>query len=237
MHNRFFINSFFNENNFSLSKMDSHHIINVLRLKNYDIIEVCWIDKIYLCEIQIIKNIVNVIPNKFINDIVITKPNITLIQSIPKFNKMDNLIEKCTELGINKIIPVFTERVEKNQISSTIFQRWQKIILSAAKQSKRDYIPKLIQPVNLKNSLNLIDVSALKILFFELSKYNLSNFNYSKQNEIVYFIGPEGSITESEYYFLKDNNFIELKLNLPILKVDTAAITALVTILNLIKRI
>ncbi|HOK40289.1 MAG TPA: RsmE family RNA methyltransferase [bacterium] len=235
---RFFINDFFENKIFELTKFDAHHIINVLRLKIGDLIEIAFLDKVYLCEIKKIeKQKLFILPKEYLYSIKEEKTKINLITAIPKLNRYDILLEKCTELGINEIIPIITKRSIKKNITKTIIDRQKKIILSAAKQSRRDTIPKLYEPINIFDLIALIKKDSLKIVFYEKSNNVINSINFDISNNIYYLIGPEGSLTDEEIKYLIENNFISVKLNTPILRVETAAITGLIVILNKLNKI
>lgn len=238
MKHKFFIKENFDDKPFIIDEFNSHHIKNVLRLKSGSSIEVAFADKVYECEITDIKNkSVEIFPVNFIREIKKNLPEFILLQAIPKLNKFDIILEKCTELGIDKIIPVYAERTEVKRISSKYLARWQNILESSAKQSKRDKITELSEPVNLISVPDCIEKNSLKILFNERGVDNLDRLNYNNEKKIYYFIGPEGSFTDEEILFLVESGFKSIKLNLPILKVDTAAISGFIAILSQLKKL
>src|SRR5699024_11151894 len=127
---------------------DVNHIKYVLRLKINDKIEVVCNGVVYLSTISFIKN------NEIVVDILETKVgdneppiDIYLYQGLPKSSKMDFIIQKATEIGVKKIYPIITERtvvkIKNSKKEENKVNRWNKICTEAAKQSKRDNIPKV----------------------------------------------------------------------------------------------
>jgi len=130
---------------------DVNHITNVLRLKIEEQIQICDIDTSinYIVEIenynkeQVICNIIEEIESKVESNI-----KLDIYQGLPKADKMELIIQKTTELGVSKIIPVAMDRciVKLNgKDEQKKIERWQKIAEVAAKQSKRDKIPEIEQ--------------------------------------------------------------------------------------------
>ena len=152
---------------------DVKHIVNVLRMKVGDRIQVCNQDnsKNYIAEITEIKKeeivtiIIDELENKNESNV-----SIDLYQGLPKADKMEFIIQKATEIGIKRIIPVdmircvvkLNEKEEKKKID-----RWQNISLSAAKQSKRDMIPKIENKIKLNEVINYISNYDLFIVAYE----------------------------------------------------------------------
>jgi 16S rRNA (uracil1498-N3)-methyltransferase len=152
--------------------------------------------------------------------------NITLAQALIKKDHFDLAVEKCTELGVSRIIPLETSRSLAEPGKNKI-ERWQKIILSAMKQSRRSVLPQLTAIVSLKDLVEKSNVYDLKILFHE--KSNLPVFDFVKTlphrpEQILILIGPEGGFTDSEVAMAVDHGFISLSLGQRRLRAETAAI-------------
>src|SRR5207249_4339793 len=84
-------------------------------------------------------------------------PNITLVLSIFTFDRMEWAIEKCTELGVEQVIPVIDARTEAHLIVAAVkrTERWQRIARQAAEQSRRSSPPQIFEPMRLKNAVSL----------------------------------------------------------------------------------
>ena len=147
-----------------------------------------------------------------------------------KSNFFNFMIQKATELGVTKFIPIITDRTIVRKIN---YERIEKIIIEASEQSNRIKVPKVekIQNLNLflKNNNNKIN-----IIFGDLNTEN-QNLDSKIKNEdkpICIIIGPEGDFTESErYQILNFNGVQSLKINNNILRTETAAISA-ISIIN-----
>ncbi len=164
--------------------------------------------------------------------------SITLAQGIAKGDKMDLIIQKSTELGVNKIIPLITERAQVR--STNKLERWKKIALSASQQSGRDKIPEIEGPVDFREFLSrqfpLLEKGEKGgffnsgIIFSEAIKDRnlkgvLSAFKNTQQ--LTLLVGPEGGFSKDEVTTAVENGFIEASLGPRILRTETAPITAI----------
>ena len=151
-----------NENNIKIIGQDVRHIKNVLRKAVGDEIIICdnTDEKDYLCRIDAIeKEIINCKIIKKLEEHNESNIQVTIFQGLPKFDKMELIIQKSTELGIKELIPVDMERCvskisgkdEKKKID-----RWQKISEVAAKQSGRDMIPKIHNVIKINDIVKVI---------------------------------------------------------------------------------
>ena len=153
--------------------------------------------------------------------------NITLLQGIPKGDKMDFIVEKSTELGVKTIVPVVTER---SQIRKTKrIERWRRIALESSKQSGRMLPPDILDLISFDNAIYSHDKGYLHLIFYEKCKDNIKDIikctGKAKEN-IKIFIGPEGGFSESEVNAAKENGFIPIGLGPRILRTETAGIVA-----------
>ncbi len=222
------------DNQVNISGSDYNHIVKVLRLKQGD--EVGLFDETgreYLGEITQINSrevIISISATKSIETE--SKLSITLLQGIPKGDKMDLIIEKATELGVKQIVPVVTER---SQIRYTHkIQRWRRIAAESLKQCRRFNAPKINEVVNfdqaLKNNIN----SQLSLIVYEKSqvnlKYKIRNASQCIDN-ISIIVGPEGGFSGEEVTIAEESGFIQIGLGPRILRTETAAI-AMISILQ-----
>lgn len=217
---------------FIIGSSDCNHIRNVLRMKPGDEFLVSFNGKSQLCRLEGFEgdSATAVSVDGFQKDNEL-KVSLHLFQGLPKADKMELIIQKCTELGISEITPVQMSRSvvkldEKKKKAKT--ERWQAIAESAAKQSKRSLIPK----INLPASLNTI---AEKISDFDLFLVPYENESGMKETvnslrllrsgmKIGFLIGPEGGFDEKEIALLKDCGCKALSLGRRILRTETAAI-------------
>lgn len=215
-----------------ISGSDIGYIKNVLRLKKEDkIIVLDGSNKEYLTKIQSISR--DKINCKILNEnIVEDKINIdiTLAQAIPKHKKMDLIVEKATELGVARIIPVVTERTIAN-ISSNKIERLKRIAKESAEQCGRYKIPLINHISDLDTVLKEIKNYDLAIMPWELEREvsikDILKNNIAGKNKIIVIIGPEGGFSLTEINKARDNNIMVVSLGKLILRVETACLSTL----------
>lgn len=164
--------------------------------------------------------------------------NITLFQGLPKSDKLEMIIQKCTELGVSEIVPVITDRVivkidEKS--ASKKVERWNKIALEAGKQSGRQKIPKIKNINNLKNLIENISKYDILLLPYECEKEItlksvLRNLDANVKN-IAIMIGPEGGFSENDLKLLDLPNVKKVTLGPRILRTETAGLATVAMVL------
>jgi 16S rRNA (uracil1498-N3)-methyltransferase len=159
-------------------------------------------------------------------------PRITLGQGLPKSDKMDWIVQKATELGVAKIVPLMTERtIVKIRDEEKRISRWQKICREAAMQSNRPDVPTVDSIRSFNDLLRTTnsEQSTLKLLPWEEGTEPIKNVlrrNPDVQNIIV-LIGPEGGFSASEAGTAKSSGFHPVSLGPNILRTETAAIAVL----------
>jgi 16S rRNA (uracil1498-N3)-methyltransferase len=214
-----------------LDKSQVHHIKDVLRLKVKDNLMI-FDDRgnEYNCIIEKITNEVTLgIKGESLLSSKKEGIKITLACAIPKKSKMDDIIDKLTQLGVDRIIPLETERVvvklNKNKKEARLL-RWQKIALSAAQQSQRNTSP-VIEPIkNIKEVLIKSENYDLKLIPTLTGKRKILKevFTQIKPKNILVLIGPEGDFANGEIKLALENGFIPVTLGDTVLRVDTAAV-------------
>ena len=235
---KFFVNSDnINDHTITLDGENAKHIGSVLRAKIGDIITVgdgCGRD--YECEILEIskKEVIAKITDIFTND---NEPDIkiTLYQGLPKADKMELVIQKCIEIGVDRIVPVKTEHavVKLEGKEEKNLQRWNKIAESAAKQCGRGKIPVVDRLMTFKEAINEATSLDGAIIPYEKEKENsLKTFAKNfKGKSIGIFIGPEGGFSEEEISFAIENGVKSVTLGKRILRTETAGLVASVILL------
>jgi len=154
---------------------------------------------------------------------------ITLLLAIFKFDRMEWAIEKCTELGVSRIVPVIARRTNSHLAVASIkrVERWQRIARQAAEQSRRAAPPEIAPPVKLHDVLN--PAEGFRILLAETEEQTLLRdvlHRDSASSGIVLAIGPEGGWAEDELQAFQQANWISASLGNTILRAETAAIAA-----------
>ncbi len=160
-----------------------------------------------------------------------------LYQGIPKAAKMDLIIQKCTEMGISRIVPVTTVRtivkLESGNDERKKVERWSKIAEEAAKQSGRGIIPQVAMPMTFEQALK--DAAGLDL---RLIPYELENamplkeaLKQKKAAGIGYFVGPEGGFDAAEIAKARKEGVVPVTLGKRILRTETAGFAVLTGIM------
>ena len=228
-----------NGENAYIEGSDVNHIANVLRMKpGEELLISVKGDWDFLCKIDDIETErvnLKVLESMEQRELPV---NITLLQGIPKSDKLEMIIQKAVELGVSEIIPVKTKRVvvkieEKKQVSKV--NRWNAIAESAAKQSKRSIIPKVSEPMSIDNALEIVKDFGVKLIPYEnadgIDKTRKILDNMDKTKNIAVFIGPEGGFEESEVERIKNSGFEVITLGKRILRTETAGLALLSNIM------
>jgi 16S rRNA (uracil1498-N3)-methyltransferase len=156
-------------------------------------------------------------------------PDVGLLLAIFKFDRMEWAIEKCTELGVGRILPVIARRTDAHlgAAAGKRAERWRRIAQEASEQSRRNSIPQICEPASLKNVLS--KQADYRIVLSEAEKeISLRDAFESHQNNdsVLLAIGPEGGWTEEELSLFAENGWISASLGETVLRTETAAIAA-----------
>lgn len=223
----------------TLAGSDVNHIVHVLRMGKGDSLilnttngqELC-------CVIEAIRDgtvacrVVSVDANH-------TEPRVrvTLLQGIPKGEKMELIVQKSVELGVCSIVPVQTERTVMRfhtpQDAVKKQQRWQKIAEEASKQCGRGIIPTIHPVQSVEEALKAIPERTLRLVAYENEQENSlkerirSAAMEDNIEDIAVFIGPEGGIASNEFALAEAYGFKSTSLGRRILRTETAGISVL----------
>jgi 16S rRNA (uracil1498-N3)-methyltransferase len=158
----------------------------------------------------------------------IASARVTLLLAVFKFDRMEWAIEKCTELGVSRIIPVIARRTDAHLAfaSAKRVERWRRIALQSAEQSRRKALPEVDDPIKLSEAAN--HPGSLKIVLAESEReITLRDVAASHSgNEVVLAVGPEGGWSEDELQLFQNAGWIAASLGPTILRAETAAIVA-----------
>lgn len=226
--NRFFVADGLDVNQDAIiSGQEFHHISHVIRTREGEDVELVN-GKGVLASATLLKKTRHEAFFK-IHEIQTFNPpqlNLALHQAIPKINKLEVIIEKCTELGATEFILFPSEKSEKSLSQSNI-ERLNYILISAMKQSGRFHLPKMI----IGPSINLMDHTQNINFFGDIRETAIPLIKQLDQKfinqKLNFFIGPESGFTSSEIKFFDDKNFFKTKLCNHILRTETASITAI----------
>ncbi|WP_440451415.1 16S rRNA (uracil(1498)-N(3))-methyltransferase [Ruminococcus intestinalis] len=155
---------------------------------------------------------------------------VTLYQALPKGDKMDYIVQKCVELGISRIVPMLSARCVSRPDAKSIkkkCERWQKIALQAAMQSRRGIIPQVSECVSFEKAAQMSLESEKQIIFYELGGEKVNKILDKKPKSIAMFIGSEGGFEQSEVDKIIANGGSPATLGKRILRAETAPLAAL----------
>ena len=207
-----------------LSKEHTHYLVNVMRAKrganvNFFNKNGEWLSEIVFLE----KDRVEV---KFLSKIKenTNTHNVELAICLVKKNAMEIILQKATELGIRKIIPIISERTEVKEIN---FERANKIVIEATEQSNQLEPPEISEILKLKDFLNINTNN--KIFFADInSDYNLEKKDFKEGESVTVLVGPEGDFSPAEReLILNGSTTVPFSLSKNILRTDTAVISAI----------
>lgn len=228
---RFFLASSPEQTPVSLSREESHHVVNVLRQGIGAEIELIdgsgsiWRGRISaICdgtaEVAVLELLGRDLP----------AGEVILIQSLCRSDKLEWILQKTTELGVAEIFLLNTERCvvkvpEKRMVNK--LQRWQKIVVGAAKQSHRSTVPKIHTPSSLPEICRSLQVE-LKLLLSENERQRRLKqvLASADASSVAVAVGPEGGWTKSEEQVFADHGFVPVSLGTNILRSETASLVA-----------
>ncbi|GAB4287134.1 MAG: 16S rRNA (uracil(1498)-N(3))-methyltransferase [Candidatus Dojkabacteria bacterium] len=220
-----------------LQEFEAEHIRSTLRLSKGDEIYLFNGEKEFRAKLKLVSK--GAVMAQVIEEIKVheDKIDLHLFQGLSKAKSFEFILEKATELGVTKIIPLETEysviKIDEDKTPKKV-ERWGKIMRSAAKQSERVSIPEITEPVKFYSSLERTFLEDYDYVIFTNpgEEQNLIDFCNEilvtdKKIRIGAFIGPEGGFSPFEIEAakkVKDIKFVSLSQN--ILRVETAAILA-----------
>jgi 16S rRNA (uracil1498-N3)-methyltransferase len=155
---------------------------------------------------------------------------LTVLMSIFKFERLEWAIEKCTELGVARIVPMIARRTEKHLAAAATkrVERWRRISREASEQSRRSSPPDISEPISLKDGVALaagtrivLDESEHTVLLNDLLRQG------SAAGDLIFAFGPEGGWTDEESKLFRESGWIAASLGSTILRAETAVIATI----------
>jgi 16S rRNA (uracil1498-N3)-methyltransferase len=235
MLHRFFVNhQCFQDSKVVITDQQAHQILRVLRLRVGDSIIVLdnegWEYEVVLADI---------VKNQIKCDIIDKRrakgepqTRITLYQSMLAREKIEWLLQKCTEVGVWRFTPVITQRSlvrNSDTVGPAKLERWQRIITEAAEQSHRGLIPEIDRPIGFAECISrLSDFDLVLIASLDEGSKPLGKLtgNCVKPKNIALLIGPEGGFTDDEIRLACENGASAFSLGPRVLRTETAAMVA-----------
>lgn len=212
----------------NISDKDKHHIINVMRMKLNDKIEIVYDEKVYMCEIDDISKKDVSYSVKDIIDINNELPvKVTIAVSLVNEKKLDFILQKCTELGVYDFILVNSDRskIKIDGKEKKKIERWNTITKEAAEQSHRNIKP-IVRDIMSINDVSKLDYDLKLTCSTKENEKTIKNVlqNSTNCDRIIIVVGPEGGLTVSEEEKLEKNGFIPVTLGNLILRTETVPI-------------
>lgn len=160
-----------------------------------------------------------------------TATHITLYMGLMKRDKFEWVLQKCTEVGVSRFVPMVTQRslVQDIDIKQSKLARWQKIIQEAAEQSRRGKLPELGEPLKFDEAVNEVNTAVALIPWEEEREATIRHALEDKTQtleSISLFIGPEGGFAAAEIELAQQHGIKPVTLGRRILRAETAAIVA-----------
>ncbi len=208
-----------------LSKEHTHYLVNVIRLKRGSNVYFFNKNGEWLSEIVFLNR--DRVEVKFLNKVKESSKstNVELAICLVKKTSMEIILQKTTELGIAKIIPIISERTEVKDLN---IERAKKIVVEATEQSNQLNVPDIEEPQKLKDFINSLD-SNTSLFFADINtKKKIDNKIIEKSKKISLLVGPEGDFSPNEReMILAKDNAISFSISKNILRTETATISAL----------
>ena len=212
----------------NISDKDKHHIINVMRMKLNDKIEIVYDEKVYMCEINdISKKDVSYSVKDIIDKNNELPVKVTIAVSLVNEKKLDFILQKCTELGVYDFILVNSDRskIKIDGKEKKKIERWNTITKEAAEQSHRNIKP-IVRDIMSINDVSKLDYDLKLTCSTKENEKTIKNVlqNSTNCDRIIIVVGPEGGLTVSEEEKLEKNGFIPVTLGNLILRTETVPI-------------
>ena len=232
---RFFVGGFHNHRA-ELSDDDALHLTRVLRVERGQRFEVSDNQQVWLAEVteahkhRVVFSLVEPVP------LTPVPVRITLLFSLVKFDRVEWILEKGTEIGVDTLIPVITARCEKGleNAAPKRYERWRRILLESSQQCRRDCLPVIAEQVSLAEALAV--QAMLKIFLDEApgAAPLLSRLPSTRtpRDHVALLVGPEGGWTDLERHQAIDAGWSSASLGPHVLRTETAATAAVSVILN-----
>ncbi|MDP8981095.1 MAG: 16S rRNA (uracil(1498)-N(3))-methyltransferase [Acidobacteriota bacterium] len=209
---------------------EAHHLTRVLRVERGQKYEISDNHAVWLAEVQDARK--DLVSFTLIEPVTPVNPpvRVTVFASLVRFERFEDLIEKATELGVERIIPVVAERSEKGLelAAEKRMARWRRVAREASEQSRRVRLPELCLPQRLSEALKR--PAACRLFLDELATHPILAAlagTRSIEDEVLVLVGPEGGWTDRERTAITGAGWCSVSLGPAILKTDTAAMAAI----------
>jgi 16S rRNA (uracil1498-N3)-methyltransferase len=232
MRRRFFVEHFEGQR----ARMEgeaAHHLGRVLRAQPGQLYELSDGERVWLGSVETVGRdavefaLVEILPGHH------PSLDATLLLAVVKFDAFEWALEKATELGVTRIVPLAAARSEKALLAAAPkrAERWKKILLKASQQSRRVRVP-LLEPLAKPEIAFAVKTDALRVLLSEApgAKPLRAVLSGHQQKAAILGIGPEGGWTDAEFVAARNAQFLEASLGKLILCTETAVAAALASL-------
>lgn len=201
-----------------------HHLARVLRARVGDRVEVCdGRGTDYFCVAEAFdKESATLHIEREAESTAESGPFITLYQCVPKGDKMEQIITRCTEMGVSRFVPVQSRYCVAKVEGDKKIARWQKVALAAAKQSGRGLVPEVCPAVDIKVAIEEMAAAELAFVCYEKESRRTAAELTVAEN-IAFLIGSEGGLSEEEKALWEQKNIPAITLGERILRTENAA--------------
>lgn len=216
----------------ALSPDEAAHALRVLRLKSGDSCQAIWDGRLFAAEIAAVSPTVTL---RLGAELPSPEPSVsvTLYQGLPKGDKMEYIVQKCTEAGVCRIVPVLFSRCVAQwdgKDTGKKLPRWQRIAAEAAKQAGRAVVPEVLPPVTPAQLTRRLQDEALALVPWEEQAGNGAAAQWRGQKRVAVVIGPEGGIAPAEIALLQEAGAVPVTLGPRIFRTETAGLAAIISL-------
>jgi 16S rRNA (uracil1498-N3)-methyltransferase len=215
----------------------AHHARDVLRLREGDRVELFTSDGQTASA-----TLTSVTPATVVAEVLTVREHppaaieLTIASAVPKAARADWMIEKLSELGVARFIPLMTERSVVHPEGKGKLQRWQRLAAEAAKQSRRPGVMQIAPLTLLKDLLDTSNNTTIAPLSTGADSLPLSSILNSLSSSFTLLIGPEGGWSDAELALFRELHLTAITLGATILRVETAAVAAAAVVFALSAR-
>lgn len=236
---RFYLPEATSETSLTLTEREAHHAANVLRIRKGETVTVLnGVGTEFVCEAQEVSKRNITLAVRQTKTVPALPYQLTLLQAVPKGKLMETIIQKATELGVTRIVPLLTERVitqvgeDKAEVKR---EKWQQVAIEAIKQCGQTWLPTVEAPVSLKDYLKRQERFDLPMIasLQPGSQHPRRFFSaYARESNkapqsICIWVGPEGDFTAEEVQEIIGSGVLPITLGRLVLRCETAAIYCL----------
>ena len=213
---------------------DSFHASRVLRIKPGDALELADPDGVvFMAKVTGTGRIVELITeSEIVSKNPDTEPMLTVVQVLPSGKKMDLIVEKLSELGVDRLVPVFGDKsVARPAAGAGKLQRWRRVARSAAAQSKRERVMSVEEPLTLRRWLDE-EPGLFYVLSTEAEGKPLGQALEGSRIPVTLVIGPEAGFSDAELDNFAGSGAVFVSLGPQVLRAETASLVAAALVLH-----